>query len=79
MFYIRQALEHYRRYKVYLPSMHNEHINDTVDFFPAYMQMSKKLSQDMVVHAAKQLSYALQNPQPATPYRNIGDMQIQAL
>eukprot|EP00957_Ditylum_brightwellii_P130404 9947755-Ditylum_brightwellii.AAC.1 len=36
-------------------------------------------SKDIVVHAAEQLSHALQHPYPATPYHQFGAKQMQAL
>eukprot|EP00957_Ditylum_brightwellii_P045863 3479172-Ditylum_brightwellii.AAC.1 len=36
-------------------------------------------SQDIVAHAAEQLSHALQHSHPATPYHQFGAKQIQAL
>eukprot|EP00957_Ditylum_brightwellii_P011966 902664-Ditylum_brightwellii.AAC.1 len=41
--------------------------------------MPKLLSQDIIAHTAEKLSNALQKPQPATPFHNIGSEQLMAL
>ena len=78
-FYLGPALEHYRCYKVYVRDTKSERIGDTIEFFPAYAKMPAISSQDIVAHAAEQLSHALQHPHPATPYHQFGAKQIQAL
>jgi hypothetical protein len=77
--YIRPALEHYRCYRVYINKTRNEIVVETVDFFPPEGKVPFPSSRDLATEAAKQLTYALVNPQPAGPFAQVGDEQLIAL
>ena len=77
--YLGPALHHYRCYRTYIIKTAAERIADTVEFFPEHIPMPKTSSTDRVVHAARELSDALQHPHPATPFNQIGDQQLHAL
>lgn len=77
--YIGPAPEHYRCYRVYIPKTRATRIVDTIEFFPHNSKMPHLSSADAAMRAAKDLTKALRNPHPATPFINIGDAQMEAL
>ena len=77
--YISPANEHYRCYKVYVIETGAERITDTLEWFPAHVPMPKTASIDAILAAARELSSALQNPAPATPFAGIDDIKLAAL
>jgi hypothetical protein len=78
-YYVGPALDHYRCYQVHITKIKGTRIVDTVDFFPAKLAMPSTLSKDLASIAALELSNALQNPAPASPFSQIGTAQLQAL
>jgi hypothetical protein len=50
-----------------------------VDFPPTKVQLPFQSTRDLATEAAKQLTYALVNPQPAGPFIQVGDDQRIAL
>ena len=57
----------------------NERVSDTVDFFPHYGKIPYRSSTENATIAARELTHALQNHSPASPFSNIGDKQMEAL
>ena len=43
-YFVRPAKHHYQSYNVYIPTTREERITDTIEFFPAHVQMSKTSS-----------------------------------
>jgi hypothetical protein len=64
--YIGPALEHYRCYRVYINKTRSERVAE-VPF---------QSVRDLATEAAKQLTYALVNPQLAGPFAQVGDDQL---
>jgi hypothetical protein len=77
--YLGPAREHYRCYRLYNSKTGHERINDTVEFFPTHANMPYRSAADTAVHAAQELTAALQNPTPAAPFAPIGDEQLAAI
>jgi hypothetical protein len=77
--YIRPALEHYRRYRVYISKTRGECVVETVDFSPEKVTLPFPSAQDLATQAAAELTHALLQPQPAGPFCKVGDEQTIAL
>ena len=77
--YIGPASNHYRCHTVYANHTAHERVPETVEFFPHYGKMLYRSSTENTTIAARELTHALQNPTPATPFSNIGEKQIEAL
>ena len=60
-------------------SHRKKRVADTVEFSPHYGKMPYRSSTESATIAAHELTHALQNPTPASPFSNIGDKQIEAL
>ena len=56
-----------------------EQVADTVEFFPHYGKMPYRSSTENATINARELTHALQNPTPTSPFSNIGDKQMEAL
>jgi hypothetical protein len=78
-YYLGPALDHYRCYQVHITKTKGTCIVDTVEFFPATLAMPLASSKDLASIAAMELSHALQHPDPAAPFSQIGTAQLQAL
>jgi hypothetical protein len=64
--YIGPALEHYRCYKLYITNTRSERVVETVDSPPpTEVPLQFPSSKELATQAAKQLTHALLNPQPA--------------
>ena len=50
-----------------------------VKFHPEKHGMPTNSSTDRILQAAKQLTHALKNPAPETPFEHVGDEEVQAL
>ena len=74
--YIGPAIHHYRCHRTYIPSTRMESISDTVEFFPRKLDMPTLSSADNAMKAADELTHALQNPGPATPFMKFGQKHI---
>ena len=74
--YISLASNHYRCHTVYANPTAHERVADTVEFFPHYGKMPYISSTENATIAARELTHALQNPTPASPFSNIGDKQM---
>ena len=77
--YLGRAAEHYRCYRVYATKTASERIASTVEFFPFHSVMPKTSSADAARDAASDLTHALLNPTPATPFAALGESQLHAL
>jgi hypothetical protein len=72
-------MHHYRCQNVYISSTASERILDTLEFFPHKYQMPQLSSTDRLIIAAKDMTDALQNPDPEVPFAHVGDDTISAL
>jgi hypothetical protein len=77
--YIGPALEHYRCYRVYTNRTRSERLVETVELPPTEVKVTFPSSKDLAAEAAKKLTYALTNPQPAGPFAQVRDGQLIAL
>ena len=66
-FYVSTAMEHYRCWNLYLPETNTTRNFDTVSFHPHSFKTPAISSADAATHAARNLTHALLNPQPASP------------
>ena len=55
VWYIRQVVDHYWCYKVYIPNAREERITDTVKLFPENITIQEISSADAAAHAATNL------------------------
>jgi hypothetical protein len=76
---IGPALEQYRCYTVYISKTRSERVVETVFFSPIEVQLPFQSTRDVSTEAAKQLTYALTNPQPAGPFAQVDHEQLIAL
>jgi predicted RNase H-like nuclease len=72
-------MHHYRCQNVYISATANDHIVDTLEFFPHNYQMPKLSSTDRLLIAENDMTDALQNPHPEIPFARVGDDTISAL
>ena len=77
--YIGPAENHYRCHTVYANHTSHKQVADTVKFFPHYGKIPYRSSTENSTIAARELTHALQNPSPASPFSNVGDKQMEAL
>jgi len=77
--YIRLAPNHYRCYKCYLPSTNGERISDTVEFFPTHVDMPKFGTAEQITQSLQDLTFAINNPAPASPFHEFGPIELNAL
>ena len=77
--YISPASNHYRCHTVYANHTSHERVADTVEFSPQYGKMPYILSTENATIDADELTHALQNSTPASPFSNIGDNQMEAV
>jgi hypothetical protein len=77
--YIGPAMEHYRSHRVYCSTTGHERISDTVDFFPKHYKVPGLSSDDVATMAALDLTHALRNPAPTTPFKQPGTDRMQAI
>jgi hypothetical protein len=64
---------------VYINKTRSERVAEKVEFFPTEVKVPFSSSRDLATQEAKQLTYALVNPQPTGPFNQVGDEQIIAL
>ena len=67
--YIGPARDHYQCYKVLIKSTKGIRTPPKVAFYPERTPMPTNSSTDRILEAAKQLTYALNNPSPPTPFK----------
>ena len=77
--YVGHAPKHYRCYRCYIPSTRAERISRSVEFFPHSTTMPATSSADAATEAARELTAALMNPSPASPFPTIGTEQMAAI
>jgi hypothetical protein len=77
--YIGPAMEPYRAHRVYCSTTRHEHIIDTLEFFPQHCKVPGISSADAVTIAAADLTHALQNPTPTTPFKQPGTERMKAI
>jgi hypothetical protein len=77
--YIGPEMEHYRAHMVYCSTTGHERISDTVDFFPKHCKVPGLSSTDAATRAALDLTHALRNPAPTTPFKHPGTDRMQAI
>ena len=70
--YVGPARQHYRCYKIYVPSTKGIRHSETVEFFPYQVTMPATSSADLAIETAKDLTHILRNPAPATPFEHYG-------
>jgi hypothetical protein len=73
------AMHHYRCQNVYISATASERIVDTLEFPPHNYQMPQLSSTERLLIAAKDMTNALQNPQPEVPFTHVGDNIISTL
>jgi hypothetical protein len=73
------AMEHYRCYSVFTNGTQSERVSDTVEFFPQKTTVPYMTATDIAIQAASDLVQVLKNPQPATPFDQVGTIQLEAL
>ena len=76
--YIGPALNHYRCHTVYSNHTAHERVDDTVEFLPNYGKMPYRSSTENATIAVRELTHALQNTSPDSPFSNVGDKQMEA-
>ena len=64
---------------MYTTHTSHKRVAGTLEFFPHYGKMPYRSSTENSTIAARELTHALQNPFPASPFSNVGDKQMEAL
>jgi hypothetical protein len=81
--YVGPAMEHYRAHRVYGSTTGHEIISDTVEFFPKHCQVPGLSSADAATIAATiaalDLTNALKNRTPITPFKQPGTARMQEI
>jgi hypothetical protein len=77
--YVGPAMEHYRAHQVYCSTTGHEQISDTVEFFPKHCKVPGLSSADAATIAALDLTNALANPTPITPFKQLGTDRMQEI
>jgi hypothetical protein len=77
--YVGPAMEHYRAHRVYCSTTGHERLSDTVEFFPKHCKVPGISSADAAKIAALDLTNALTNPTPITPFKQPGTDRIQEI
>jgi hypothetical protein len=65
--------------KVWMMATNRTRIVDTLDFFPQHVKMLHLSSHEMAIQAARELMFALRNPEPVAPFARLGYQQHEAL
>ena len=71
-FYIGPAMHHFRNYYCYIPSTRGERVSNTVEFFPAHVEMPNTSSEERLTQVTQDLIDVLQHPHPKTPFLDQG-------
>ena len=77
--YIGPARDHYQCYKILIKSKKRIRIPPKVAFFPERTSMPTNSSTDRLLQAAKDLTHAINNPTPSTPFEHIGNKETTSL
>ena len=70
--YVGPERQHYRCYKLYIPSTKGTRHSVTVEFFSYQVTIPATSSADLTIETARNLTHVLQNPAPASPFVNFG-------
>ena len=73
------AKEHHQCHKVLVKKTKGMRVPPKVKFHPEKHCMPTDSSTDRISQAAKQLTHALQNPAPSTPFEHVGNDEVVAL
>ena len=77
--YLVPSMNHYRCPHVYVTKTRGERDPDCVEFLPNNTPLPYNSSSENFIIAARELAYALKNPEPQAPFSNTGDSQIVAI
>ena len=77
--YVGPAMNHYRSFRVYVPSTNSIRISDTLAWFPQHITMPTASSTDIAMAAAYDLTQALLYPSTASALAPLADSQREAL
>jgi hypothetical protein len=72
-------MEHYHAHRVYCSTTGHERIRDTIKFFPQHCKVPGISSADAATIAAADITHALQNTTPTTPFNQPGMERMQAI
>jgi hypothetical protein len=78
-FYIGPAMHHFRNYYCYIPSTRGERVSNTVEFFPAHVEMPHTSSEERLTQVTQDLIDVLQHPHPKTPFLDQGGKTSDAI
>jgi hypothetical protein len=78
-FYIGPTMHHFRNYYCYIPSTRGERVSNTVEFFPAHVEMPNTSSEDRLTQVTQDLLTVLKQPHPPTPFLHQGDQTNDAI
>ena len=68
-YYTGTAEDHYRNYRIYIPTTGGTRIGSTVYFFPKHVQMTSNSSEDQLAIVIGDLTEVLaKNPKPRAPF-----------
>ena len=68
------AENHYRNYRIYIPTKGGTRIGSTVDFFPKHVQMPSTSSEDQLAIVIGYLTEVLAtHPKPRAPFEEFGN------
>ena len=77
--YLGPSMNHYCCHHVYITKTRGERDSDCIEFFPHKTPLPYISSADNSIIAARELSYALQNPAHQAPFSNIRKAQLVAI
>ena len=77
--YIGPATESYRCYKVWVWETRATRICDTISWFPTKITMPLASPTDLILAGVQDIVQALNDPAPATVFKNLNDSHVEAL
>jgi hypothetical protein len=77
--YMVLAPDHYHCYRVHINKTKTDIFTETVEFFPAKVDMLRTASKDLTTIAAQELMHTLMHPAPAAPFIIIGGAHLEFL
>jgi hypothetical protein len=77
--YVGPVMEYYGAHRVYFSTTGHERISDAVYFFPKHCKVPRLSSADAATMEALDLTHALKNPAPTTPFKQPGTDRMQAI
>jgi hypothetical protein len=78
-YYIGPAMKHYQNYNSYIPSTRGIQTTNTIEFFPAKVDMPTTSTTDRLARATEDLANILQKEHPATPFLQQGTVVNDAM